>query len=465
MREHGDRPSHLTPPFQHPTKMKRTVLVIGGGPAGITAALRLSERGYTVTLLEQQRELGGRLISFPESVDPTDAIPSVVLGCHKATLSLLETLGTAHQVRFSNRLRFEFLLPGGRLVPLHRPWLPGPLHAMLGLATFPGLPFRDRWRVLTFLERTWEGDPELAPDLESRTANDWLTELGQSNEARYHLWSPLARFLLGDDLTVVSAAPLARILTRCFLSVRSHASLAIPSHGIRSLLLTPASDRLTQSGVSIRLGASVNHIRFEPHRVTGIQLQSGNTLMADWYVAALPHRRLCSLLPESALTNYSYFEQLTRLTDSSAVTVHLWMGSTLPTPRLVLLAGRTYHWMVSRAYGESGKQGTLVSLVATGLSGWLDRPDQDLLKSALDDVGDCLHTAVGATVVDSRIVREPQAFLSLRPGTASLRPLPQSPFPNLFLAGDWTDTGLPATLDSAILSGDRCAQAIMATNK
>ncbi len=445
--------------------MKRTVLIIGGGPAGITAALRLSEHGYVVTLLEQRFELGGRLISSSESAESTDAIPPVVLGCHKATLSLLETLGTARQVRFSNRLRFEFLLSGGRLVPLRRPWLPGPLHAMLGLATFPGLPLRDRWRVLAFLERTWEGDPELPLDLGSRTANDWLTEFGQSKEARSHLWSPLARFLLGDDLTVVSAATFARMLSHCFLSARHHTGLAIPIGGIRSLLLTPASERLTQSGATIRLGISVNQIRFDAHRVTGIQLQSGSPLVADWYVAALPHRRLCSLLPESALTNYSYFEQLTRLTDSPAVTVHLWMGSTRPAPRLVLLAGRTYHWMVSRAFGESGRQGTIVSLVATGLSGWLDRPDQDLLKSALDDAGDCLPTAVGAKVADSRIVREPQAFLSLRPGTASLRPLPQSPFPNLFLAGDWTDTGLPATLESAILSGDRCAEAIVAADQ
>ncbi|MGH7206084.1 MAG: hydroxysqualene dehydroxylase HpnE [Nitrospiraceae bacterium] len=445
--------------------MKRTVLIIGGGPAGITAALRLSERGYAVTLLEQRRELGGRLISSPESGEPPDAIPSVLLGCHKATLSLLKRLGTAHQVRFSDHLRFEFLLPGGRLVSLHRPWLPGPLHAILGLATFRGLPFQDRWRILTFLERTWEGDPALPPDLESRTANDWLTELGQSEEARSHLWSPLARFLLGDDLTVVSAATLARVLTRCFLSARHHAGLAIPTGGIGSMLLAPALEQLTKSGATIRLGTSVNHIRFDAHQVTGIQLQSGNTLVADWYVAALQHRHLCSLLPDSALTNYAYFEQLTRLTDSPAVTVHLWMDRALPAPRLVLLAGRTYHWVISRADVESEGHRTLVSLVATGLSGLLARSDQDLLKSALDDIGDCFPTAASANIVDSRIVREPQAFLSLRPGTASIRPLPESPFPNLFLAGDWTDTGLPATLESAILSGDRCSQAIMATNQ
>jgi len=445
--------------------MKRTVLIIGGGPAGITAALRLRERGYGVTLLEQQSELGGRLISSPESGELTDANPSVVLGCHKATLSLLKKLRTAHQVRSPHRLRFEFFLPSGRLISLRRSWLPGPLHTVLGLATFRGLPFRDRWRVLTFLERTWEGDPELPPDLESRTANDWLTKLGQSEDARSHLWNPLARFLLGDDLTAVSAAMFVRVVTRCFLSARHHSSIGFPTHGIRSLLVAPAFERLTKSGATIRTETSVTQIRFDAHRVTGVQLQSGNTLVADWYVAALPHRRLCSLLPEGTLAHYAYFEQLTRLTDSPAVTMHLWIDRALPAPRLVLLTGRTFHWLVSRARAGAEGHRTLVSLVATGLSGLLARSDLDLLESAHSDIGACFPTSAGVKALDYRIVRAPQAFLSLRPGTASLRPLPQSPFPNLFLAGDWTDTGLPATLDSAILSGDRCTQAIVAASQ
>src|SRR5437016_12434215 len=121
--------------------MKRTVLIIGGGPAGITAALRLRERGYGVTLLEQQSELGGRLISSPESGELTDAIPSVVLGCHKATLSLLKKLRTAHQVRSPHRLRFEFFLPSGPLISLRRSWLPCPLLTLLGLVPLPRLPF------------------------------------------------------------------------------------------------------------------------------------------------------------------------------------------------------------------------------------------------------------------------------------------------------------------------------------
>src|SRR5207244_13275332 len=171
----------------------------GGGAAGLTTALRRSARGYAVTLLEQGGELGGRLIR-----SAADAIPPVFLGCHRASLSLLRTLGTARHVRFSKGINLEFLLRGDRTDRLHRPWVPAPFHALLSLATFRGLPFQDRWRALMLLERTWEGDPALPPDLESRTADEWLADRGQSEAARALVWTPLARFLPGAALTVSS---------------------------------------------------------------------------------------------------------------------------------------------------------------------------------------------------------------------------------------------------------------------
>lgn len=431
--------------------MRRSVLVIGGGPAGLTAALRLSARGYAVTLLEQGTELGGRLIK-----SDTDAIPPVFIGCHLASLSLLKTLGTADQVRLSKGANWEFLLRGDRTARLHRPWAPAPFHALLGLATFRGLSFQDRWRALMLLERTWERDPALPPDLESRTAEEWLTERGQSEAARAWVWSPLSRFLLGDDLTVVSAAMLITMLARCFLSARRNSGIGISTHGMRHLLLDPARAQLLRSGATIRLGTPVNQIRFDAQRVSGVQLKTGDTLEAEWYVAALPHPNLNRLLPEGALARYSYFQQLTGLTDSPALTVHLWLDRPLPAPRLLLQSGKTYHWMVSRA--EDGR--TLVSLVATGKADVWDRPDRELREAALHEVRAAFPTLSTAGTQDYRIVRELHAFLSMKPGTAALRPLHRSPFPNLFLAGDWTDTGLPATLESAILSGDLCADAI-----
>ncbi len=432
--------------------MKPTVLVIGGGPAGLTAALRLSSQGYAVTLLDQGDRLGGHL----------DRLPPVLLGCQTATVSLLDALGTSDLIGFSDQLHFEFQSAGRRRVRLHRARLPGPLHTVLSLALFRGLSARDRWRALNLIERTWESDPSLPADLEGRTAEDWLAECGQSTDARAQVWNPLARFLLGDDVALTSAASLVRVLTHCFLSARPHSRLAIPSSAMQSLLVQPAVDQLSRAGVTIMLKSRVDSLQFGTDRITGIRLQGGDTLGAEWYVAAIPHRDLSALLPDRALTRYAYFEQLVHLTDSPAVSVHLWMNHVLPAPRLILFAGRTYHWMIAKTSKAATQPGALVSLVAAGSHDLLSRPDQDLLESAWGDLKAGIPALGEAGLLDHQIVREPHAFLSLRPGTASFRPLPQSPIPNLLLAGAWTDTALPAMLDSAVLSGERCAAAIQA---
>ena len=432
--------------------MKRTVLVIGGGPAGLTASLRLSSSGYAVTLLDQGDRLGGHL----------DGAPTVLLGCQVTTASLLTALGTSDRIGFSDHLHFEFQSAGRRPVQLRRARLPGPLHTVFSLALFRGLSARDRWRALSLIERTWESNPTLPADLETRTAEDWLAECGQSTDARAQVWNPLARFFLGDDLAVTSAALLVRVLTRCFLSARSHSRLAIPTDAMQSLLVQPTVDQLSRAGATILLKSKVDRLQCDTDGITGIHLHGGDTLRADWYVAAIPHRDLCALLPDRALARYAYFGQLTKLADFPVVFVHLWMDQGIPAPRLILFAGRTYHWMVSRRSEAPSNPGTVVSLVATGSHTLLSCPDEALRESALRDLKAGMPTLGEARVLECQVVRKPHASLSLRPGTTSFRPLPQSPLPNLLLAGAWTDTALPALLESAILSGERCAAAILA---
>ena len=440
--------------------MARKVLVIGGGAAGLAAALRLCAKNYSVTLLEQHDRLGGRLLAGGSGTDRLDALPPVIMGHHRATLALLDELGTADRAPLTRDLRFEFLMPGGHLVSLMQPWLPAPFQAIAGLLLFGGLPLADRWRLLDVIERSWEGDPALPPNLDQRTAEDWLTERGQSERARADVWAPLARFLAGDDPATVSAAALVGILTRCFLTSRRHARLAIPAESFQTLLLQPLADRLTRSGGTIRYQAAAVLIQIEGERVTGIRLRDGTTLAADHYVLALPHRQVTALLPERVLTHFAYFQQLTQLSDSPALVVHLRIDQALQAPRLVLFARRTFHWLAGRPLPNQG--GTIVSVVATGKPEVAVRTDQELTEMALRELVYAYPGTDAGKLLDSRVVRAPSAFLTLSPGTRVLRPLPQSPFHNLYIGGDWTDTGLPATLESAIVSGLRCADIIAA---
>jgi len=438
--------------------MSPTALILGGGPAGLAAALRLSTHGHAVTLVERNDHLGGRLL--PGAVaDPGDTIPPVFMGHHQATLALLKELGTADAAKPSGSLRLEFQFPGGRLACLMQPWLPAPFHTILGMMLFGGLPVADRWRLLDVVERSWEGDPALPQNLDQRTAEDWLAERKQSERARADVWTPLARFLTGDDLVTISAAALIGALARGFLSVRRHGSLSVPTETLQNLLLAPLAAKLAQKGATIRLNTAAALLQIERERVTGVRLRDGATLTADRYVVALPHKQVTAIVPEGVLTHYAYFQQLTRLEDSPALTVHLLVDPALQAPRVVLFARRTFHWLVSRP--SLRPSGTLVSLIATGKPELFERADEDLIRLALEEAAYAYPGSKAITVLGRRVVRAPRAFLTMSPGTRVHRPLPQGPFDNLLLAGDWTDTGLPATLESAIVSGNRCAEMIL----
>jgi squalene-associated FAD-dependent desaturase len=449
--------------------MTRRVLIIGGGPAGLTAGLRLAARDYQITLVEARGELGGRVSRpAPAHADPADAPPTVILGCHRATIGLLRTLNTLRLAPVRRRVRLEFVSPGSDPAVLRRPWLPARLQGIVALATFIGLSARDRWSLLMLLERVWEGEA-LPADLELRTAEDWLAASGQSPTARAHCWNPLAHFLLGEDLAVASAGMFVTALGRVFLSSRDSSHVALPEVSIRRLLVRPAEEHLRSAGATIRLETTAAQLRCDQHRVTGLGLKSGELLTADWYVAAVPPSAMTPLLPERVMTHLSYFHQMLKLVESPALTVHLLVEQRgerpSPTrPHLFLLASRPFHWMLGRPVPGNPRQ-VQVSLVSSGRFDLLDLTDEALRDAALGEVASLSRTLAGARVLGAEIVRQPKAFLSVRPGTAALRPLPQSPFPNLLVAGDWTDTGWPATLESAILSGDRCADLIAAQSR
>lgn len=439
-------------------RRRESVLVIGAGPAGLTASLRLRKAGFRVTLISEEPVFGQRQIHDGDA----DSLPPILLGADHATMALLAELGTARQVHFSSRLHYEFYSPRKPITRLRRPFGPASLRAILTLATFPALSLKDRRRFLSFLERTWEADPPLDLDLDSRPAAQWLDDIGQSEEARQIVWDPLSRFLLGDTLSLVSARLFADTLTRCFLSDARSARLALPLAGLPQLLIEPALAYLSRGNVTVHASVPVKFLRFDQKHVTEVHLDDGRSLRADWYVLAIPHERVSALLPDRILSRYAYFQQIGQLQDLSAITVHLWLADSPKAPRLVLLADHTFHWLVSRRATHKGKTLPLISLVATGSKPPREQPDGTLVQTAHRLVEQAFGLKTSPKVVRSDVVRTSRALLSVKPGTAALRPLQQSPVSNLFLAGAWTDTGLPGSVESAIRSGNICADAIAA---
>ncbi|MEP6935781.1 MAG: FAD-dependent oxidoreductase [Nitrospirota bacterium] len=432
----------------------QSVVILGGGPAGLTAAYRLIRHRYRVTIIDRRPLLGGTGISD----DLSDASePFTILGCHRATQALLHSLHPDSQQPAANEIPLEFHLPDNSLVHYPRTSFPAPLHAWVNLLKFGGIPWKERWRLASWVEQLWEGDEQLPADLEQRTADEWLGSIGQNARTRRAVWNPLARWLTGNDLSTISADAFVTSIRPLFLKTRSDSRISVVRDSLQICIVQPITEALTQVGVTILRNTEAAQLRYERDHISGVLLRNGSLLQADWYVAALPLQQLTPLLPERWMTRYAYFQQLTELLSVNSAILQVHAEQPCVTPRLVLLSDTLFHSVF--ATGATPDR-TRFSFVTTDSQFSQARPDSNLdivIPDLLRSLGLLMP---GNKTILTRHRTIPNAILSLRPGTKLYRPIQHSPITNLLVAGAWTDTGWPPNLESAIVSGNHCADAI-----
>lgn len=432
----------------------QSVVILGGGPAGLTAAYSLTRQGNRVTILDRGSLLGGTRTSEDLSDAPE---PFTILGCHRATQDLLHSLHPAPQQPAEAEIPLEFRLHDDSLVHYPRTYFPAPLHTWVNLLKFAGIPWKERWQLASWVEQLWEGDAQLPADLEQRTADDWLASIRQSVRTRRVVWNPLARWLTGNDLSTMSADAFVTSVRPLFLRTRSDSRISIVQGSLRTCFVQPIIHALTQVGATMLHNTEATQLRYERDRISGILLRDGSLLQADWYVAALPPQQFTPLLPERWLTRYAYFQQLAELQSVDSTILHVDAEQPCATPRLILLHDAAFHSVLTTA---AAPDRTRFTLITTDHQFSQVRPDSDL-DIAIPDLLRSLGLLIpGSRIAPTRRRMIPNAILSLRPGTKLHRPIQRSPIANLLVAGAWTDTGWPPNLESAIVSGNRCADAI-----
>jgi uncharacterized protein with NAD-binding domain and iron-sulfur cluster len=423
-----------------------SVLVVGAGPAGLTAAYRLAQKGLHVTLIDQARAPGGNVLHEP-------GIPSLLLGCHHATWNLLQSLHPVMDRQQWQDTAMEFDLPGGRLVRYPRSRFPNPLHTVFTLGRFAGLPWTERWKLLSWLEAIWEGAAEIDKDLEYRTAHEWLSAIHQSEVARQCVWNPLALWLTGNALHKLSANALVEAIKPFLLQRPADSRIVVSKESWQTLLIEPIRERLSRHWTTMALNNPVVQMLYEGERVTGVRTGDRSVLHADWYVFAIPHHRLTTILPERWLSRYAYFQQIVDLTTGPCRFLRMTVRRFVPAPRLLLLSGKLFSWMHLRGGEGNESRVFLCATDAREHDGDAGTQATELLRS--------LGFVTNPREISSAATGDiPHAFLSLAPGTKARRPIQKSPIANLLLAGAWTDTGWPANLESAIVSGERSAEII-----
>jgi squalene-associated FAD-dependent desaturase len=441
--------------------MRGKVAVIGGGLAGITAAIALAESGADVTLLEARPRLGGATCSFHRDGLIVDTGQHVFLGCCSAYRGLLAKLGMTEHAPLQDRFDVTVLAPGGRKARLRRTALPGPLHM---------LPALSRYRFLSWAERVQVSRPALAmrlldpadPVADTQRFGDWLAARGQSERARRALWdlfSVSALNIAGDDASLALAAT---VVKTGLLGKNNAADIGVAALPLGELHGDAAATVLAKLGAQVILGAKVSAIEVGPIEVTEgeaarfrVRLGRGEDadVAADAVVLAVPHEKAAPLVPPGALPDATV-RAWAGLGASPIVNVHVIYDRPVTNLEFAAAIDSPVQWVFDRTpiSGMDGP-GQYLAISLSAADSYADVPAAKLREQFVPALAELFPAARDAQVTEFFVTRERRATFRQAPGSGALRPKAATRWPGLVLAGAWTDTGWPDTMESAVRSG------------
>jgi len=436
------------------------VAVVGGGLAGLAAAWRITRAGAEAVVLERKSSPGGRAGSSVdgETGEPVDTGQHIFMGCYRSTLSWFAALGTRPLVRLSRALEVPWLLDGGGTASFRAVSLPAPFHLLGGLLAIGGLTFGDRLRLLRLAGIMVPGGR-----LDGMSVAAWEDKLGVPRAVRDLVLDPLALAALNETPAGASALPFVAVLRALALGGRRGSAIGFAAAGLGDTYVGAASAVIERGGGGVRGGAWANGLLVRGSRIAGVKLAGGEEIEADAVVLAVPPWDLSALaagVPELSAIAVS----ARSLKPSPILTVHLWWNREVFPGLFAGLAGSRFDWLFNRTalVGPGKDRSEHLCVVKSAARGLLGMKPAELAGLAESELRSRLPGTNGAKAIRSRTVWETGATVSLAPGTDRLRPGAATPVKGLLLAGDWTATGLPATIEGAVRSGFTAARGALA---
>jgi zeta-carotene desaturase len=437
------------------------VVIVGAGFAGLSAAAALVERNARVLVLEARPRLGGRATAFPDRAtgELVDNGQHVLFGCYRETFSFLRRIGAEGHVRLQPSLEVPFIAPGGTLTRLRCPDLPPPLHLLAGVLEWEALPFMDRLSALRLaapLIRT-----SGTPGTRQETVREWLIRHKQRPAIRTWLWEPLAIAALNQAPEQAAAGPFARVLAEMFGGGPRAAAIGLPVLPLDRMYAEPARRYVERRGGEVRVNAqaAVAALTRDGGRIAGLDVR-GERITAGAFISAVPWFALADLfalvpLPGSLA---GIVDAASRTPALPIVTVNLWYDRPVMEEPFVGLASSEIHWIFDKR-AVFGRDASHLSIVTSAAEALAPLGNDALVRFAAERVREALPGAVRARLIRGVVVRERRATFSVAPGVPQ-RPGVTTDLDNFFIAGDWIDTGLPGTIESAVRAGHAAASAI-----
>jgi squalene-associated FAD-dependent desaturase len=436
------------------TKTPR-VAVVGGGLAGLAAGSALADSGLHVTLFERRPYLGGRASSYehPGTGEVVDNCQHVLLGCCTNLIEFYGRLGVQNKIRWYNRL--TFLEPGGRASNIGASFLPAPLHTAPAFLRASCLGLSDKIAIAGAMAAL----TPLVPEDNGESFLAWLRRHGQTERAIDRFWKTILVSALNEDVDRVSVPYAAHVVRESFLKSSLAGQMGVPTVPLTELY-SVAGGYITSRGGEVRVRAGVESFRAE---FEGVRLGGpGREEAFDFAILAVPYDALSRMLPDTTAaeplrTNLNLF-------GSSPITgIHLWFDRKITDLDHAVLLDRTIQWMFHKSKllsRDPEEGGSYVELVVSSSKSLVEKTRSEIIDLALSELREFFPEARAAKLVKSTVIKEVHATYSPTPGIEALRPRPETVWPRVFLAGDWTATGWPATMEGAVRSGYLAAQCV-----
>jgi len=445
------------------------VIVIGGGLAGLAAGAALAESGWRVRLFEQRPFLGGRATSYvlPDG-EHVDNCQHVTLGCCTNLADFYNRIGSADKIKFFDRL--FFLDPQGRRGEMQAGILPAPFHMTGSFAKFAPLSLRDKLsiaRAMLDILRS-KGKPRDLAVPAGISMLEWLSRRGQTQRAIDRFWRVVLVSALDEELDRTDARFGVDVFWKAFLSNRTGYRMGVPAVPLANLY-DGCKLEIEKRGGEVTLRAPVRGLKIESGEISGVRFDEAKEETADAYVFAVPHTALAELLPESVKQSDPSLANLGKINVSPITGVHFWFDRQVMKEPFVTLLDTTTQWIFNKTglYGDSNEAGKTAAgeqylqLVISASYDLLQKSRQEIIDLCLQEVRHALPAAREAQLLKATVIKEAAATFSPEPGVDRWRPGQETSVRGLFLAGDWTATGWPATMEGAVRSGYLAAEAVL----
>jgi zeta-carotene desaturase len=379
------------------------------------------------------------------------------MGCYHSTIQFLETIGTLGRLRFQPRLAVPFLDRDGRLSRLDCPDWPAPWHLLLGVIRSGSFSFRQKLEVLRLGRHLRTAGQDSATG-ESVTA--WLARRRQSDGVQHNFWDLLCIAAMNEDPRIASAQLFERVLRLALFSSPADSRLGIARVGLSECYTSAAAAFIEARGGQVHTARGVKQLLIADGDCRGVVLDGGETIEGVPVVSAVPWQQFATMLPGELLRAEPFFAAARALRPAPIISINLWFDAPITELEFAGLRGTTVQWLFSRSHILDADD-HYFSLVLSGAHEYVRRSKEELLAIALRELGEMLPAVRRAKLLHSLVIKERFATFSPSPEAELLRPPARTPIQGLFLAGDWTATGLPATIEGAVQSGYTAAKEVL----